>query len=82
MNCPFCGGPMEKGHLDNGRRDLGLMWFPETRKIPIYEICTEASIEEKGGLLLNHPKLGKKESRIVTSWICRSCKKGVFEWET
>ena len=41
MNCPFCGGPMEKGHLDNGRRDLGLMWFPETRKIPIYEICTK-----------------------------------------
>lgn len=81
MNCPFCSSSIEKWHLDNGRRELGLMWFPETRKRPHFFFCTEGSVKKQRGALLNHAGIGASEMQIVSSWVCRNCRKGIFAWD-
>ncbi len=81
MNCPFCHGPMEKGYLENGRRDIGLIWFPESRKIPALFLATETTVKDDGGIFLSHAKIFSLKRDVPSAWICRNCKKGIFEWK-
>ena len=76
MNCPYCDKPMEAGNIP-GRRDTGVYWVPEGEAISV--VFSNWVLEEKGGIQLCEPKLlGVPE---LKTYICRDCKKGVFEFE-
>ena len=51
MLCQFCKKRMQKGKLYNGRRDLGLVWYPDGVKPPL--LCSQKIVEAKGGVVLN-----------------------------
>ena len=74
MNCPYCGKPIEKGTI-SGRRDFGHVWFPEDVRYPL--MLSKSVVEKKKGILLNEPTVIRPG---LTAYICRECKKGVFEF--
>lgn len=81
MKCPICYSPMEKGYLDNVRRDIGLIWLPENVKISALFLDAEATVKEAGGVFLCRPQIFKLKRELPSAWICRNCKKGIFEWK-
>lgn len=80
MRCPKCGGEMEKGYLESHRRDIGLTWYPESRKRPFNYVFTESYVERKGGVILNDPGFGFGQM-TVPAWLCRGCRVGLFTWD-
>ena len=75
MNCPYCAKPMEEGNIP-GDRQLGMYWLPENEKISV--VFANWVANEKGGIPLADPKFIGFPS--LKAYICRSCKKGVFEF--
>ena len=74
MNCPYCGKPMEAGSIP-GDRQNGMFWLPENEKITLP--ITSWTVGETGGIPLADPKFfGFPELKV---YICRECKKGIFE---
>lgn len=73
MNCPYCGKPMEEGRL-LGRRDFGHVWLPQEVSTPA--MLSRKNVENKNGIILNDPTILRPG---VDAYICRACKKGVFE---
>lgn len=77
MECPFCGGTMEKGKI-YVRQDLGLPWIPETEKRP-YAFSAK-TVAKRKGILLCEQKFFPPDAVKMTTYICRSCKKGIVEY--
>ena len=73
MNCPYCGKPMEAGRI-LGRRDFGHVWLPEEASTPL--AISRKIVENKKGIVLNDPAILRPG---VDAYICKSCKKGIFE---
>ena len=74
MNCPYCGNPMEEGKIP-GDRQLGMYWLPEDKKTSVAFAYWE--VDEINGISLADPKFFGFPS--VKAYICRTCKKGVFD---
>ena len=72
MDCPYCGGPMEKGSIENGRGQM--LWTPAGSKIPLAYPFRQGKcvwIGDNGG----GPLLGS----ACTAFFCRKCKKIVID---
>lgn len=77
MICPFCGKEMEDGRI-LGTGTLGTVWLPSGVNAPV--IDSSINIEERGGLsLADHCSFGLRERYSLTTHICRSCSKGIFD---
>lgn len=79
MICPSCNKEMEKGCILSGRRDIGLLWFPEGTKRPFF-LDTD-KLRKLRGLQLNWPRFGFGKCS-VEAWVCRECGKGTFSFDT
>ena len=47
MVCPYCNMEMQKGYIPT-RRDIGLLWYPEDVKRPIF-VSSVDKAEKSGG---------------------------------
>ena len=74
---PYCSAELKKGYIPT-RRDIGLVWYPEDVKCPLF--VTEDIIRKKDGIQLNDPDLGFGDCK-VTAYVCRSCRKGIFSYD-
>lgn len=78
MKCPYCGDIMEKGKIYSSIRYEPIIWIPEGHDIKCF--CTQSKLEKANGLRLALPEL-KIEPTTLPTYICRKCKKGVFEYK-
>ena len=78
MVCPYCNMEMQKGYIPT-RRDIGLLWYPEDVKRPIF-VSSADKAEKSGGILFNQPEFGFGDCS-VTAYICRSCRKCIISYE-
>lgn len=80
MICPYCRKEMEEGRI-LGNRTLGTVWLPSNVKAPL--IVSSINIEEQGGLCLaDHLSLSLQQGYTLTTHICRTCGKGIFDLVT
>lgn len=75
-NCPYCGELLEKGSIENGRRDILIYYLPPGKHLPW--LVTEKSIEKCGAIPLdgNNYKFWKWSK--ADAYICRKCRVGLF----
>ena len=66
---------MEEGKIP-GDRQNGIFWLPEREDIAVAFAHWVA--DEKGGMMLAEPKFFGFPQ--LKAYICRECKKGVFEF--
>lgn len=74
--CPYCGGDLEKGTIQNGRRDLLIYYLPPEKNLPW--LVTEKSIEKCGGIPLGGNNYEYWKSSKADAYICRKCRVGLF----
>lgn len=74
-NCPYCGGPLEKGEL---RSRGGVYFLPENSKTPAF--YTEGAIR-KANAIPFPPFPLDLEIRFPKGYVCRNCHVLVMEYE-
>lgn len=79
MNCPYCGKPMEAGHIPGKGWDICVPWIPEKMKRS-FVLPTSSKLLNNGGLILRDKSFPAMPYKEV--FVCRRCKKGVFSFQT
>lgn len=69
MQCPYCGGEMEKG-LIRSQHEIG--WIPG-EEVPMF-----GGAKLYDGVVLS--KLSLLRGSAVTAWLCRGCEKVVIDF--
>lgn len=84
MNCPYCGKEMTLGKIPSGHLDTPLLWFPkDAGRMRIRFNWSVKQAAEHGALVLCWPHFNGRryEGYTAPAYVCRDCKKGVFEFD-
>ena len=81
MNCPFCGAPMEEGHVATAD-SIGLFFMPPDI-MPNRAFNTHSGIAKMGGEILDGPYSGgnyRLNDTSMHAFICKGCRKVIMDY--